>query len=131
MATVLIVEDDPIIRLAGENAMQEWGYQTLTASDVDEAMEILRSPQPIDVLFTDIYLKTEAHGGCDVARKGLDLRPDLRVLYVTGYTLIPKVRAMFVKDAECIGKPYTEAALKASIANLLPEKLRTGSLAEA
>jgi DNA-binding NtrC family response regulator len=126
MATVLIVEDDPIIRLAAETSIQEWGYQTLTASDVDEAMAILRAPQPIDVLFTDIYLKTEAHGGCDVARKGMELRPDLRVLYVTGYTLIPKVRAMFVKDAECIGKPYTEEALKASIDGLL-----TGSLAEA
>jgi CheY-like chemotaxis protein len=123
MATILIVEDDPIIRLAAAVALQHWGHDTLSASDVEEATAILRSPQRIDVLFTDIYLKTEANGGCEVARRGIALRPNLRVLYVTGYTLVPKVRAQFVKGAECIGKPYTESTLRASIEGLLTTSL--------
>ncbi len=125
MATILIVEDDPIIRLDAERAIQEWGYQTLTANDVEGALEILRSPQHIDALFTDIYLKTVPQGGCDIAREGVTLRPQLRVLYVTGYTLVPKIRAMFVDGAECIGKPYTDALLKASIEKLLVGVLQT------
>ena len=125
MAAILVVEDDPIIRLDAETAIQGWGYDTLSASDVEEALAILQSPQPVDALFTDIYLKTEAHGGCDIALQGVALRPNLRVLYVTGYTLVPKIRAMFVKDAECIGKPYTDEGLKASLERLLMADLQS------
>ena len=57
MAVILIVEDDVFIREIAEMMIQDWGHQTLAASDVDEALTFLRSPQHIDALFTDIYLK--------------------------------------------------------------------------
>ena len=58
MAVILIVEDDVFIREIAEMMIQDWGHDTLAASDVDEALTFLRSPQHIDALFTDIYLKT-------------------------------------------------------------------------
>jgi CheY-like chemotaxis protein len=67
MAVILIVEDDVFIREIADMIIQDWGHQTLSASDVDEALAVLRSPQQIDALFTDIYLKTAVLGGCDLA----------------------------------------------------------------
>ena len=84
MAVILIVEDDVFIREIAEMMIQDWGHDTLSASDVDEALSLLRSPQQIDALFTDIYLKTAVLGGCDLARQAIELRPELRVLYTTG-----------------------------------------------
>jgi CheY-like chemotaxis protein len=119
MTVVLIVEDEPILRLAAEMKIQEWGFKTVGAGDVEEALSILRSSQPVDVLFTDIYLKTEASGGCEVAREAVKLRPNLHVLYVTGFTLTARIRSMFVEGAGCLGKPYSDADLKEALDRLL------------
>src|ERR1700722_18187127 len=81
MAVILIVEDDAFIRQIAEMLIQDWGHSTMSASDADEALLLLDSPQPIDALFTDIYLKKEVLGGCDLARRALELRPHLHVLY--------------------------------------------------
>jgi CheY-like chemotaxis protein len=56
MSVVLVVEDDPFICELTEMTVQDWGHQTFVAHDVDEALKILRSPQHIDLLFTDIYI---------------------------------------------------------------------------
>ena len=119
MATILIVEDDPILRLSAQTMVEDWGHTALTASDVDEALAIIRSPAEIDVLFTDIYLKTESLGGCNLAKEAIKLRPRLRVLYVTGYTLTSKVRGMFVSGAGCLGKPYSDKSFKDAIESLM------------
>lgn len=115
MTVVLIVEDEPIVRLAAEQKIREWGFETLTAGNVAEAMAILRSPQPVDILFTDIYLEDQVTGGCEIAQEAVLLRPTLRVLYVTGFTLTARIRAMFVEDAGCLGKPYSDSQLKEAL----------------
>jgi len=120
MAVVLIVEDDVAMRGLTELSLNEFGYETLIAGDVQSALEILRSPVHIDVLFTDIYLKEHVHGGCDVAREAIKLRPGLRVLYTSGHVLIPGVRSKFVEGAGCIGKPYSPEQLDAALKELLP-----------
>ena len=74
MAVILIVEDDSFIRQMAEMMIQDCGHQTLSAGDVEEAASILRSPQHIDALFTDIYLKKAVQGGCDLAREAIRLR---------------------------------------------------------
>ena len=119
MAAILIVEDDVFIREIAESIIQDWGHQILSASDVDEALVLLRSPQHIDALFTDIYLKTAVLGGCDLAREAIALRPKLRVLYTTGNSMSDKMKALFVKGSHFLCKPYTQYQLKNSVENLL------------
>ena len=119
MAVILIVEDDVFIREIAEMMIQDWGHQTLTASDVDEALAILRSPQPIDALFTDIYLKSAVLGGCDLALQAIALRPKLRVLYTTGNTVTEKMKALLVEGTHFLRKPYTENQLQDSVSNML------------
>jgi CheY-like chemotaxis protein len=119
MSVVLIVEDDAFIRDITEVTLHDWGYDTLSASDVDEALVLLRSDQRIDALFTDIFLKTLVFGGCDLARQAIELRPNLRILYVTGNALTGKIRSQFVDGAQCLRKPYTPLQLQDSLAGLL------------
>lgn len=119
MAVILIVEDDVFIRETAELVIRDSGHQILSASDAEEALLILRSPQHIDALFTDIYLKKAVLGGCDLAREAVKLRPELRVLYTTGNLITGALRALFVEGAHCLPKPYADYQLLASIENML------------
>jgi len=119
MAVILIVEDDVFICGMAEIMFEDGGHQTLAASDVDEALSILRSPRHIDVLFTDIHLKTLALGGFELARQAIELRPKLRVLYATGHSITDKMKALFVEGAHFLGKPYEQKGLQSSVAALL------------
>lgn len=119
MAVILIVEDDAFIRVIAEMMIQDWGYKTLSASDVDEALTHLRSSEKIDALFTDIYLKAAVLGGCELAQQAIKLRPHLRVLYTTGNSVNDKMKTLFLKGTECLRKPYTQDQLKDSVAHML------------
>jgi CheY-like chemotaxis protein len=121
------VEDDAVLRALTELSLNEFGYETLLAGDVEEALALLRSSKQIDVLFTDIYLKEDVHGGCDVARQAVKLRPGLRVLYTTGHLLNRTVREKFVEGAGCIGKPYTPQQLEAALKDLVPPAAASGA----
>ncbi len=102
MAVILIVEDDVFIRELTEMLIQDWGYETYCASDVDEALALLRSPRHIDVLFTDINLKTAVIGGCELAQQAIKLRPELHILYTTGNFITDKMKALFVEGMRCL-----------------------------
>jgi CheY-like chemotaxis protein len=119
MAVILVVEDEFFTRQIAEMMIQDWGHDTLSASGVDEALLFLRSPQHIDALFTDIYLKHLVFGGCELARQALELRPTLRLLYTTGNTVTEKMKALFVEGTKCLRKPYTPRELRDSLADLL------------
>jgi DNA-binding NtrC family response regulator len=119
MAVILIVEDDVFIREIAELLIQDWGHRTLSASDVDEALSLLRSPQHIGALFTDIYLKTAVLGGCDLAHQAIALRSELRVLYTTGNSITDKMKALFAEGAHFLRKPYTQYQLQDSVKELV------------
>ena len=119
MAIILIVEDDVFILAIAEMMIQDWGHNTLSASDVDEALLLLKSGQHIDALFTDIYLKTEVLGGCELACKAIKLRSKLRVLYTTGNSITAGMKALFVDGGQVLTKPYTENQLQDSLEYLL------------
>ena len=119
MAVILVVEDDALIRMVAEMMIQDWGHETLSAGDEAEALAILRSPQRIDAMFTDIYLKSSVLGGCDLAHQAIALRPQLRVLYTTGNFLTEKMKALFVVGAQCLGKPYSQQQLQDSVVEML------------
>ena len=119
MAMILVVEDDVFIRESAELMIREWGHQILSACDVPGALTHLRSALHIDALFTDVNLKAEKLGGCDVAREAILLRPSLRVLYTTATSEPDKMHARFAAGAHFLPKPYGEEQLGLSVRNLL------------
>jgi DNA-binding NtrC family response regulator len=123
MATILIVDDEVFIRGVTEMMVQDLGHETLVASNVEEALALLQSPQPIDALFTDIRLKSNVLGGFELARQAVGLRPELRVLYTTGNSMTDKMNTMFVENAHFMQKPYTPGQLQTSMEKLLAASL--------
>lgn len=120
MAVILIVEDDVFIREMAGMMIEGQGHQTLNASDAAGALSFLRSPQHIDALFTDIYLQNFVHGGCDLARQAVALRPKLRVLYTTGNRMSDDtMKALFVEGAHFLRKPYVQKQLEDSVEGML------------
>jgi CheY-like chemotaxis protein len=119
MSVILIVEDDNSILDLIELTLQEGGYETLTAGDVEEAVALISSMRPIDVLFTDICLKSKSHGGCEVARLAIEARPRMAVLYTTANAATSALKTQFLERGRFLPKPYTQSQLLAEVAVLL------------
>ncbi len=82
--TVLVVDDEPAIRMLVCEVLDELGYAAAEAGDAREGLAVLRSDRPIDLLITDVGLPNGMNGRqlADAARRE---RPELRVLFITGY----------------------------------------------
>jgi PAS domain S-box-containing protein len=82
--TVLVVDDEPTVRMLILDVLEESGYTSLEAVDGPSALRILESDARIDLLITDVGLPGGINGR-QLADAGRALRPDLRVLFITGY----------------------------------------------
>jgi PAS domain S-box-containing protein len=82
--TILVVEDDPDVRAFSVQSLRELGYHVLEAVDGHAALRLLEAPRRIDLLFTDVVLPGGLTGA-QVAARARAGRPDLKVLFTTGY----------------------------------------------
>ncbi len=82
--TVLVVDDEPTVRMLVTEVLQSLGYNTLEAADGGTAIRTLQSSARIDLLITDVGLPGGMNGR-QVADGGRTLRPHLQVLFITGY----------------------------------------------
>lgn len=83
--TVLAVEDDAMVRAHVVSELRHLGYRVLAAANAREALDILRAEVPIDLLFTDVVMPGGVHGP-QLAEQARALRPNLRVLFTSGFT---------------------------------------------
>jgi CheY-like chemotaxis protein len=115
--TVLVVEDEPTVRALAESMIEALGYMVLSAANAREAIALLEQDEPIDILFTDINLPDgpDAIDGLELARKAVELRPSLRVIYTTGHGQTDGMTALFVEDATFLPKPYTVKRLTEAV----------------
>ncbi len=81
---VLVVEDNDDVRFHGTSILSELGYRVLEAVDGAEALSVLGENRRIDLLFTDVILP--GMSGKAIADNAQNLRPDLKVLFTTGYS---------------------------------------------
>jgi PAS domain S-box-containing protein len=82
--TVLVVDDEPIVRMLVVDVLQELGYTAIQAGDGDTGLKVLQSAARIDLLITDIGLPGGLSGR-QVGEAARKLRPELKVLFITGY----------------------------------------------
>ncbi len=82
--TVLVVDDEPLVRMLVVDAVEDLGFTAIEAGDGPQALKILRSDVAIDLLVTDVGLPNGMNGR-QVADAARELRTDLKVLFVTGY----------------------------------------------
>ena len=117
--TVLVVDDEEDLREAMRRMLERRGFATLTAADPAEAEAVCRDHGgTIDLLLTDLTLPG-ASGG-DLARTATSMRPELRVLYVSG---LPKEvavgRGLVAEEAALVQKPFTSDRLAEAVRRVL------------
>ncbi|RON51438.1 hybrid sensor histidine kinase/response regulator [Pseudomonas frederiksbergensis] len=116
--TVLIVEDDPAVRVLISAVLSELGYAFVEAGDADSAVPILDSAQRIDLLISDVGLP--GMNGRQLAEIGRQYRPDLKVLFITGYAEHAAVRGGFLDPGmQMITKPFTFDLLTAKVREMI------------
>jgi CheY-like chemotaxis protein len=94
--TVLVVEDEPVIRDLIVEVLRELGYRALEAADGSAGLKVLQSRKRIDLLVTDVGLP--GVNGRQLADQARVTRPDLKVLFITGYAEVGK---FFRRGAVC------------------------------
>jgi signal transduction histidine kinase len=117
--TILVVEDEPAVREHSVTSLRDLGYRVLAAGDGHAALRVLAREAGIAVLFTDIGLPGGMNGRqlVDAARL---LRPDLKVVYTTGYARNAIVHGgVLDPGTQLLPKPFSFAALASKIRTVL------------
>ncbi|WP_240653387.1 ATP-binding protein [Sphingomonas crocodyli] len=115
---VMVVEDDPSVRLIVTEVLTEIGYGVIEAVDAASAIPILESGRQIDLLVTDVGLP--GLNGRQLAEIARQTRPELKVLFVTGYAENATVRTGFLDEGmDMMTKPFAVEALAEKIRDTL------------
>ncbi len=107
---VLVVEDEPAVLDMAVESLGELGYRTLTATQASLAIDRLKSPERIDILFSDIVMPGGMNG-VQLAVEARRLRPNLRVLLTSGYTGTALGEQGVPPDMLLLSKPYLRSDL--------------------
>jgi CheY-like chemotaxis protein len=117
--TVLVVEDHDDLRSYSAGVLTELGYQVLQARDGPSALKLLESGAHVDLLFTDVVLPNGMDGR-GLAEKARRLRPDLKVLFTTGYSRNAIVHnGRLDAGVQLVSKPFTLEALASKVRTVL------------
>ncbi|KPY48155.1 response regulator [Pseudomonas syringae] len=116
--TVLIVEDDPAVRTLVSEVLSELGYTFIEAGEALDAVPILESGQRIDLLISDVGLP--GMNGRQLAEIARQLRPELKVLFITGYAEHAAVRGGFLENGmQLITKPFAFDHLTSKVREMI------------
>jgi CheY-like chemotaxis protein len=115
---ILVVEDEPSVRQFTTDALSELGYRVLEAEGAASALRLLDEHAEIALLFTDVVMPDV--NGRKLADEARRLRPELKVLFTTGYTRNAVVHnGVLDAGVEMISKPFTVEELAAKIREVL------------
>jgi PAS domain S-box-containing protein len=116
--TVLLIEDDSTVRLIISDLLRELDYSCIEAADGQAALPMLTSNTPIDLLITDVGLP--GMNGRQIAEIARQHRPDLKILFVTGYAEHATGQAPFLEPGmEMVTKPFALDALALRIREMI------------
>jgi PAS domain S-box-containing protein len=119
--TILVVDDEPTVRMFVADVLQQAGYRTIEASDGPTALKIMESNTTIEMLITDVGLPGGLNGRqvADAARLE---RPGLKVLFITGYAENAAIGNGLLGPAmQMLAKPFTMDELSAKVSQLLAQ----------
>ena len=111
---VLVVEDEPTVRQFSVDALRELGYHVFEAEGAAAALRMLDAHPEIVLMFTDVVMPDI--NGAKLAQEARRRRPDLKVLFTTGYTRNAVVHnGILDSGVEMLGKPFSLDALAAKM----------------
>src|ERR1700722_18907559 len=116
--TILIVEDEAEVRELAALFMKSAGYTVLTAQDgVDALASVQSSQKQIDVVLTDVVMPNMR--GPDLAKRLKSLRPDVKIIYMSGYLEYNGGSGEFLEDGFFLQKPFTRDTLVSKVMEAL------------
>lgn len=115
---VLVVEDDPRVRKVAVARLKDMGYGVLEADNGRTALEVLAGHPDVALLFSDIVMPGGMTGD-EMATEAIRQRPDLRVLFTSGYSEPALASKDVIPGAQWLRKPYTARELAGKIRDLL------------
>jgi PAS domain S-box-containing protein len=117
--TVLIVDDEPTVRMLVADTLGELGYQAIEAGDAASGLRVLESDAHIDLLITDIGLPGGMNGK-QMADKAREQRPDLKILFITGYAENAAIlNGDLGPGMQVVSKPFAMDKLAARIKTII------------
>ena len=103
--TVLLVEDEPMVRAVAERALTRHGYQVITADNGEEALEVLARNEPVDLLISDVVMP--GMDGPTMVEQARQTRPDLKILFMSGYAEEQLRNSLDVDNVSFLPKPFS------------------------
>ena len=107
--TVLLVEDEPMVRSVAERALTRHGYKVVTADNGEDALEVLRSGESIDLLITDVVMP--GLDGPSMVREARKTWPDLKILFMSGYAEEQLRKSIDIENVNFLPKPFSVTEL--------------------
>ena len=118
-ATVLVVDDEPTVRMLITDILEELGFTAIEAGDSAAGLKVLQSDVRIDLLVTDVGLPGGMNGR-QMADAGRVSRPDLKVLFITGYAENAAVgNGQLAPGMAVLTKPFPMEAMAARIRSMI------------
>jgi CheY-like chemotaxis protein len=115
---VLVVEDDPAVRMLVREVLQELRYQPMEFADPLEAVPYLASDARIDLMISDVGLP--GMNGRELAETARAHRPDMPILFITGYAENAAIRAGFLSsNMAMVTKPFSLDELAAKVSQMI------------
>jgi CheY-like chemotaxis protein len=122
--TILVLEDDDDVRAYSVEILRELGYRVIEAHDGPSALRLLERQFRLDLLFTDVVLPG-GMTGAQVAAKAREAKPDLKVLFTTGYARNAIVHhGRLDRGVQLITKPFSMSDLATRVRDVLDGLVR-------
>ena len=123
--SILLVEDEPLVRALAVQALASHGYRVLEAPHALAALEVLEKARPVvDLMITDVVMPGLT--GKELADRARASRPDLKVLFMSGYTAEATFqRGVSAEDPRFIQKPFLPGDFVARVRRIFDEAITT------
>jgi CheY-like chemotaxis protein len=124
--TILVVEDEPDVRNIVRRQLESLGHRVLVAEAATEALLLVnvKGPGAPDLLLVDVMLATGMNG-IDLANAARGVRPDLPVIFISGYTAVPEAQHRIRETgATLLSKPFTTPQLERAVNAVFAASLR-------
>jgi two-component system cell cycle sensor histidine kinase/response regulator CckA len=115
--TILLVEDEPMVRTVAERALTRHGYQVLTANNGEEALEIVDRGDEIALLISDVVMPLM--DGPTMVREARKTRPDLPILFMSGYAEEQLRKSIDIANVAFLPKPFSVQELAEAVRKAL------------
>jgi two-component system, cell cycle sensor histidine kinase and response regulator CckA len=118
--TVLLVEDEPMVRGVAERALSRHGYTVVTADNGEDALEILRGGLQVDLLISDVVMP--GMDGPTMVGEARKDWPDLKILFMSGYAEEQLRKSINVENVSFLPKPFSVQELAAAAKRTMEAK---------